>query len=269
MPEGLTTVNDPTAQRTSIDLTEEEVRAVSPQMSDTKVNRLVQAASEFSFGRSEGISEQFILDKQYKQAATYIFNELGPVHLDAFVNAQEVVYAAALDLLKDRTSTTGTIKSVAHADTNDDFILRPLIPQSVGGSATDFTFATGTTGEFDIIPGFGGAASAGSYSVTNNQQTVLFFGVSESLNDTVLQSVAYSTDDGESGRLGEFIAKQMTGGTAQIAELENVYWGPDNEDIKVTGVATSDSTIEFPLIGVEVTDATRVSDEHSTLFSEF
>jgi hypothetical protein len=204
----------------------------------------------------------------YQQTAKRVSAELGPFVYDQFAQAQPIVYAAVLQLVKERRVGGGNIQSHTDANTSSDFVIEPVLPQSFGGSESDYIFNSGTEGEFDLAPGFGGPATNETYTTPAGEQSMVLFGVELSTNAEVLQSVAVGQNDGGGARMPEIVGKQLTGGSQQHVETANIYWVEDGSEAKVTGKATSDSTVEWPLLGVNIVNYDNAI-RHSTLESAF
>lgn len=267
--DNLELLDDPFVDKSYIEVTEEELQAVSPQMGSTEQQRLASVTHEHSFGTLRGeMNERAILDKQYLKIAERVNAELGPFTYPIFGRMQPLVYSAALQLVKESRDSQGNFQSKADATTGSDFILEPLMPQAFGGSESDYIFSTGTEGEFDLAPGFGGAATDSTYTTPSESQAMVIFGVELSTNPRVLQSVGVGVDDGQGGRLPEIVSKSLSGGTQQHVETVNGYYVSDNQEVKITGIATSDSTVEWPLLGVNIVNAENAIS-HSQLESSF
>lgn len=262
-------LNDPFTDKSEVRVTEKDLQKISPQMGSTERQRLANATKEHSFGTLRGeLNERAILDRQYEQIAKRVNAELGPFTYDLFGKMQPLVYAAALQLVKESRDSQGNFQSKADASTGSDFVVEPVLPQSFGGSESDYVFATGTTGEFDIAPGFGGSATTNSYTTPAEEQAMVLFGAELSTNPRVLQSIGVGVDDGQGGRLPELIAKSMSGSTQQHVETVNGYYVSDNQDVKITGLATENATVEWPLLGVNIVNAENAVS-HSQLESTF
>lgn len=268
-PKQLQKLDNPFAQEAHIKVREEEIQQISPQMGSTLRQRLANATEKHSFGTLRGeLNERAILDKQYQQIAQRVNAELGPFTFNIFNRMQPLVYSAALQLVKESRDSPGNFQSKADASTGSDFVIEPLLPQSFGGSASDYVFPSGTAGEFDIAPGFGGAATNDTYTTKSGEQAMVIFGAELSTNPRVLQSVGIGLDDGQGGRLPEIIGKAMSGSTQQAVETVNGYYVPDNQDVKITGIATESATVEFPLLGVNIVNAPNAVS-HSSLENSF
>ncbi|WP_440005300.1 hypothetical protein [Halomicrococcus sp. SG-WS-1] len=266
---GLQFLEDPYTKKSRIRVSEDDIQSLSPQMGSTKRQKLADATENNSFKILSGeLNERALLDQMYNQMATRVSAELGPFVYDQFTQAQPIVYAAVLQLVKEKRDGGGNIQSHADANTSSDFVIEPILPQSFGGSPSDYEFTPSNTGEFDLAPGFGSAASNSTYSVPSDEQSMVLFGVETTKNPEVLQSVSIGQNDGVGGRMPEIVGKQLGSGSQHHVETSNVYWIEDGADVKVSGIATSTNAIEWPLLGVNIVNYDNAI-RHGTLESSF
>lgn len=238
-------------------LGESDIRNAAPAMPDTKVQDLVRAVDREQFDKQQGVNELFMLNKEYMSVASHISAELGPFVMDSFDTAQPLVDAATLRLINEG-DRTGSFRG-QNAAGGSQWDLEGINTNSFGASPGSRVYSTGATGNVDLVPGFGGAATNDTFSPDDDTQTLLIMGFYASTNPRVVEHVEVGVDDGEDRTAQEVYSHQQLG-TLRAQDLPSVEYVTDDDSLDINISATEDAETDFFPYGVDLNTAANLAD---------
>lgn len=250
-------LSDPFSDSARTDVDESMIRNAAPNMPDTKVQDLIRAANNEKWDKQEGLNEKFLLDHSLMSIASNISAELGPFALDSYDNAQDVVSAGVLRVLNEG-DRTGSFRG-ENARGGSQWDIQQLTPASFSGTASDRVYSTGTTGNFDIIPNFGGGATSDTETLDTDTQAVFILGYHSTVNPRVVDQVQLGIDDGET-RTAHDVFGHNALGTLQAFDSPSLEYITDDDTFDLNGSAVSDSNTDFFPFGVNLNTAANLPD---------
>lgn len=228
------------------------MRKVAPSMPDTKVQSLIRAANNEQFDKQEGVNEKFLLDKELASIASHISAQLGPFALDVYEQAQKVISAGVLRIINEG-DRTGSFRG-QNARGGSQWDIQQLTAETFGGTTSDRTYSTGTTGTFDIAPNFGGASTQTTASLNAETQYVFILGFYSSMNPRIVEQAKVDVDDGEE-RTAFDVYGHMNLGTLQAFDTPSVEYVTDDDAYDIDGTAVQNAETDAFPFGVNIDTA--------------
>lgn len=246
------TLSDPFASEANTSIDEKYLKNEAPSLPDTKVQDLIGATSEYKWNKQEGVNEKFLFDKRVIQIASTISSQLGPFALNDYAQSQRILEAATLKLTNEG-NRTGSFRGV-NAEGSSQWNIQQVTPASFSGSASDRVYSTGTQGNFDIIPGFGGTAGTNTESLNSDTQYAIFLGYSASTNPRAIDQVQLGVDDG-SNRGAQDVYVHENLGTLQAFNNGSTEFLTYDDNFDLNGTAVQNTNTDFFPYGINLDTA--------------
>lgn len=228
-------------------LSEEDILAISPGTESDKVSDLVDAVEEEEWKNTSGlgVNEYFFFKNQYDQIAKRYFLEAGEKVIKTFMEYQKIIEAAALKLVKE---DKGGKFYGEQADGGDQFLLRPITPDTLGEAEADRQKSTGGTGRQD--------AHLGPVTPSSNkavdEQEFLIFGYLISTDPSVVISARDEVNDtiGERPEVG--IIENASMSDTQFIPKESVTYVQNDNQYQLNVIAAENAETDIYPVGVDI-----------------
>lgn len=177
---------------------EDYLKALCPDTDATFLGHLSNIPKKRGWKANlEGLNEYDLFLSQYVKLKQIASRRLGVAALELFDRYQKVVEAAVLYITSEGTET-GDFYGQKAKKGSVQWLVRPIMPASVGISLTDLIYSPGAAGTKGIVPRKATALDLDTdfYTVVADKQILLIFGYFSTLSPRVVTHVQEYVNDG-------------------------------------------------------------------------
>lgn len=235
------------ASEVQTSLSRKGVLKQSPGTEAEKVKDIVNAAEEHSWTQTSGlgVNEKEFFEEQYKQLAYRYYMEAGETVTHTFNRFKNIIEGIVLKLVKEDKG--GTFKG-KQASGGQQFLIRPIVPDTLGLTEASRSQSTGATGK---VNNYLGTVTPKTNKAEDENEFVIF-GLLETTDPTVVISAIDEIDDtiGERAPVDVYNSVGMT--DTQFIPYSSVVYVQNDDTYNMDIIAAKNAETDLFPVGVDI-----------------
>lgn len=240
---------------------EEYLKALCPDTDVTFLGHIANAPKKRGWKKDlEGLNEYDLFLGQYAKLKQYASRRLGVAALELFDRYQKVVEAAILYVTSEGTET-GDFYGQKAKKGSVQWLVRPIMPASVGISLTDLIYSPEAAGTKGVVPRKATAPDVDTdyHTLVSDKQILLIFGYISTLNPRVVTHVQEYVNDGIGERNPVDLYQQLIMSDIGLVARQGCLIVNESKKLTIAGNTILNADFDLMPFGVDITTADRVT----------